>query len=58
MAVFGITLRYAWFAVPIAGYLTGKYVDDQETLRMTTFRDKSQLYGGKIRKEGDPPSWP
>lgn len=57
MGVFGITPRYIWFAVPITGYLIGKYLDDQETLRMTNFRDKSHLYGGRV-KEGDPPSWP
>lgn len=54
MAVFGITTRYVWFAVPITGYFLGKYLDDQETLRMTAFRDKSALYGGKK----DQPSWP
>ncbi|PZC77606.1 uncharacterized protein LOC110376630 [Helicoverpa armigera] len=57
MAVFGITLRYVWFAVPMGGYFVGKYLDDQETLRMTNFRDKSKLYGPKY-KAGDPPSWP
>ncbi|CAH1647885.1 unnamed protein product [Spodoptera littoralis] len=57
MAIFGITTRYVWFAVPIGGYLVGKYLDDQETLRMTNFRDKSMLYGGTV-KPGDPPSWP
>ncbi|KAI5646977.1 MNLL subunit domain-containing protein [Phthorimaea operculella] len=57
MAIFGITTRYVWFAVPFTGYFIGKYLDDQETLRMTNFRDKSALYGGRV-KEGDPPSWP
>lgn len=57
MALFGITSRYIWFAVPLTGYYLGKYLDDQETLRMTNFRDKSALYGGRI-KEADAPSWP
>ncbi|XP_072931338.1 uncharacterized protein ND-MNLL [Epargyreus clarus] len=57
MAIFGITPRYIWLALPMAGFYIGKFLDDQETLRMTNFRDKSMLYGGKV-KEGDPPSWP
>ncbi|XP_045510259.1 uncharacterized protein LOC123705508 [Colias croceus] len=57
MAIFGITTRYVWFAVPMTGFFIGKYLDDQETLRMTNFRDKSALYGGRV-KEGDAPSWP
>ncbi|XP_063546861.1 uncharacterized protein LOC134754458 [Cydia strobilella] len=57
MALFGITTRYVWFAVPLTGFLIGKFVDDQETLRMTNFRDKSCLYGPN-KKECDPPSWP
>ncbi|KAM3968638.1 NADH dehydrogenase (ubiquinone) MNLL subunit [Aphomia sociella] len=57
MAIFGITTRYVWVAVPFTGYFIGKFLDDQETLRMTSFRDKSCLYGGRV-KEGDPPSWP
>ncbi|CAK1588049.1 unnamed protein product [Parnassius mnemosyne] len=43
--------------LPITGFFIGKFLDDQETLRMTNFRDKSCLYGGNV-KEGDPPSWP
>ncbi|OWR54279.1 uncharacterized protein LOC116777404 [Danaus plexippus] len=57
MAIFGITTRYLWISVPLTGFFIGKYLDDQETLRMTNFRDKSALYGGRL-KEGDPPSWP
>lgn len=57
MAIFGITKRYVWFAVPLTGYMFGSFLDQQETLRMTNFRDKSALYGGKV-KEGDPPTWP
>lgn len=57
MAIFGITTRYVWFVVPLSGFFFGKFLDDQETLRMTSFRDKSALFGGKV-KEGDPPSWP
>ncbi|XP_059059798.1 uncharacterized protein LOC131853025 [Achroia grisella] len=57
MAIFGITTRYVWGLIPLTGYFIGKFLDDQETLRMVNFRDKSCLYGGKV-KEGDPPSWP
>ncbi|XP_013184847.1 uncharacterized protein LOC106130539 [Amyelois transitella] len=57
MGLFGITTQYIWFAVPLTGFFIGKFLDDQETLRMTKFRDKSCLYGGRV-KEGDPPSWP
>ncbi|XP_028176264.1 uncharacterized protein LOC114364345 [Ostrinia furnacalis] len=57
MAIFGITTRYVWFAIPLTGFFIGKYLDDQETLRMTNFRDKSKLYGGRV-KEGEAPSWP
>lgn len=57
MGLFGITTRYIWFAVPMGGFFFGAYLDDQETLSMTNFRDKSALYGGLV-KEGDPPSWP
>ncbi|XP_050684275.1 NADH dehydrogenase [ubiquinone] 1 beta subcomplex subunit 1 [Leptidea sinapis] len=57
MGLFGITRQYLWFAVPISGFLFGKYLDDQETLRLTNFRDKSALYGGNV-KECDKPSWP
>ncbi|XP_048006078.1 uncharacterized protein LOC125241572 [Leguminivora glycinivorella] len=57
MALFGITTRYIWVAVPLTGFFIGKYVDDQETLRMTNYRDKSCLYGAN-KKECDPPSWP
>nr|XP_034838435.1 oocyte zinc finger protein XlCOF7.1-like [Maniola hyperantus] len=43
--------------VPLTGFFFGKFLDDQETLRMTSFRDKSALYSGRV-KEGDQPSWP
>lgn len=46
-----------WFGVPLLGFFIGKFLDDQETLRMTRYRDKSALFGGNV-KEGDPPSWP
>lgn len=48
-------LAPALLAIPL--FLTGKYIDDLETLRYTRFRDKSALYGGQL-KPGDPPSWP
>lgn len=57
-ALFGLTLDYFIVAIPIAaGALFGKFLDDQETERMTLFRDRSALYGGMV-KEGGKPSWP
>lgn len=41
----------------LSGYGFGAYLDYQETLRMTLFRDKSALYGREL-KEGEQPSWP
>jgi len=57
MALFGLTREYLWFSFPMLGFFIGKYLDDQETLRMTRFRDKSALYGREL-KEGEQPSWP
>ncbi|XP_037978154.2 NADH dehydrogenase [ubiquinone] 1 beta subcomplex subunit 1 [Plutella xylostella] len=57
MAIFGITARYVYFAFPMTGFAIGWYLDHQETLRMTSFRDKSMLYGGNV-PEGGAPSWP
>lgn len=34
----------------------GKLYDRVERRRFTRFRDKSALYGGRV-KPGDPPSW-
>lgn len=57
MAIFGVTTRYIYFAVPLSGFFIGKFLDDQETLRMTNFRDKSCLYGENV-KMGETPTWP
>jgi len=57
-ALFGLTFDYFLVAIPIAaGTLFGKFLDDQETERMTLFRDRSALYGGMV-KQGEKPSWP
>lgn len=57
-ALFGLTWEYFAAAIPISfGAWFGKFLDDQETLRMTLFRDRSALYGGLVKPE-DPPSWP
>ncbi|KYN34095.1 NADH dehydrogenase [ubiquinone] 1 beta subcomplex subunit 1 [Trachymyrmex septentrionalis] len=42
---------------PFAGFMIGHKIDKMETERMTTFRDKSALYGREL-KPGEPPSWP
>lgn len=57
MAIFGITREYVWFLMPVAFGMFGKFLDDQETLRMTMFRDKSALFGRTL-KDGEQPSWP
>lgn len=58
VAIFGITPRLAKLSLlPFTGCAIGWYLDRQETLRMTLFRDKSALYGGNV-KPSDPPSWP
>lgn len=41
-------------AIPLTGFAIGMFLDNQETLRMTRYRDKSALYG----REVDRPSWP
>ncbi|KAF6200846.1 hypothetical protein GE061_005293 [Apolygus lucorum] len=52
-----IAKSYLALVIPLAGFFVGKYLDDQETLRMTRFRDKSALYGRKLAP-GEQPSWP
>lgn len=47
----------AALAFAFVGLGLGSYVDYQDTLRMTMFRDKSALYG-RVLKEGEQPSWP
>jgi len=37
--------------------MIGHKLDKMESERMTTFRDKSALYGREL-KPGEPPSWP
>lgn len=54
--VIGFNKYWALFIPPICGYYFGKYLDDEERARSTTFRDKSALFGGNV-KEGDPPTW-
>lgn len=53
----GITRQYIWTLLPLTGFAIGWYLDAKETERMTLFRDKSVLYGGRT-KPGDLPSWP
>lgn len=53
----GLTPQYLWLGLPLVGFGIGWFLDREETLRMTRFRDKSALYGHRL-KAGDPPSWP
>lgn len=41
----------------ILALTVGGYLEREDDLRNTKFRDKSALYGGTV-KPGDPPSWP
>ncbi|XP_015171491.1 PREDICTED: NADH dehydrogenase [ubiquinone] 1 beta subcomplex subunit 1 [Polistes dominula] len=43
--------------IPLTGFIFGSYLDRQENLRLTKFRDKSALYGRELAP-GEPPSWP
>ncbi|XP_059609464.1 NADH dehydrogenase [ubiquinone] 1 beta subcomplex subunit 1 [Phlebotomus argentipes] len=56
-SVFGLTTKSVWFAVPMTGFCIGWFLDYQETLRMTRFRDKSALYGRELAP-GEQPTWP
>lgn len=47
----------AGIGIPFIGFLFGGYLDYQENLRLTMFRDRSALYGREL-KHGEPPSWP
>lgn len=49
--------RVEWGILPLTGLLIGMYLDNQETERLSHFRDKSALYG-RILKENERPSWP
>lgn len=53
MAIFGFTRHYWVGIIPLSGFALGWFLDEQETQRMTRFRDKSVLYGGPV----DKPSW-
>jgi len=54
LSVFGFTKQYVALALPATGFALGWWLDKQETLRMTRFRDRSALYGREVAK----PSWP
>lgn len=45
------------FFCAIFGWNIGAIVDRSDTESMVIWRDRSALYGGKV-KETDPPSWP
>lgn len=46
-----------WCTIPFIGFGFGWWIDNQETERMTLFRDKSALYK-RDRQPGEAPSWP
>jgi len=55
----GVRLQPNFFkmlSLPLVGFFIGKFFDDQETERMTMFRDKSALYGRELA-EGEKPTW-
>lgn len=43
--------------LPFVGFGIGWFLDRKETERMVRFRDKSSLYGRKL-KEDEAPTWP
>ena len=45
-----------WAVIVGGGILACNELEQNERDRCNKFRDKSQLFGGKV-KEGDPPSW-
>jgi len=51
-----ILRQYKLALIPFAGFLIGHIFDKIQEKRMTTFRDKSALYGREL-KPGEPPSW-
>ncbi|XP_037050961.1 uncharacterized protein LOC119084910 [Bradysia coprophila] len=53
----GVNKQWFYYLVPLAGFYLGSILDRMETERMVMFRDKSDLYGRKL-KEGEQPSWP
>uniref|UniRef100_T1I695 Complex I-MNLL n=2 Tax=Rhodnius prolixus TaxID=13249 RepID=T1I695_RHOPR len=50
-------VQYVALTLPVAALLVGRYLDNQETLRMTRFRDKSALYGRTLGPD-EQPTWP
>ncbi len=46
-------LKYAGFAIPLVGYLIGRYVTKQTQENMRSYHNKSALFGGKELKEGE-----
>lgn len=52
--VIGINKNYWVIVFPMTGFMIGHWLDKIEDERMTSFRDKSALYGRKV----DKPSWP
>lgn len=54
----GLTRAYLnLFVCMTAGYSLGWVVNRLETERLTSYRDKSALFGREL-KPGEPPSWP
>ncbi|XP_076546235.1 NADH dehydrogenase [ubiquinone] 1 beta subcomplex subunit 1 [Osmia lignaria lignaria] len=54
----GLTKAYLnLVACMVAGYSLGWVVNRLETERLTSYRDKSALFGREL-KPGEPPSWP
>lgn len=45
------------FGCVILGFNVGAILDRSDTNSMVIFRDKSALYGGRV-KEGQQPTWP
>jgi hypothetical protein len=58
LRVFGITKDYWVWIFPLTGFTIGWWLDKKEIGQMTTYRDKSALYGRDTTAPGYKPSWP
>ncbi|XKL68921.1 hypothetical protein PGB90_006690 [Kerria lacca] len=53
-----MVLKTHWtLIIPVIAFFIGDYIDNQDQYRMIKYRDRSGLYGGRV-KPGDPPTWP
>jgi len=54
----GITKDYWVWVFPLTGLTLGWLLEKKEKERMTSYRDRSSLYGRETSAPGYKPSWP